>query len=231
MKNFISELKSVDINKLLANQEVIIGLDIGDKTIGIAVSDRRLKIASGVTTLSRNGSSKDFIKLKETLEKYKVGCVIFGWPVQMNGQPGPQCEKILKFIEDGKAPKDKTFSQFVAVLCNEKQHSLHNLYPSEMPPKPFPVTSLVIAAFQVLDNAKLVEGIKADLVPTLVKDKLTIDIHTDPANIKITERGKDYIKNASSACNMFSSAATYGPGFAKILVDEVAYIISLHKDK
>lgn len=110
MKNFISELKSVDINKLLANQEVIIGLDIGDKTIGIAVSDRRLKIASGVTTLSRNGSSKDFIKLKETLEKYKVGCVIFGWPVQMNGQPGPQCEKILKFIEEFRKYFDVEFS-------------------------------------------------------------------------------------------------------------------------
>ena len=185
-------------------------------------------------------SVENEIKLKRAkkavAEATPYGCAQQLMAVMQNNMPfaatvGLSCAEILKFIEDGKAPKDKTFSQFVAVLCNEKQHSLHNLYPNEMPPKPFPVTSLVIAAFQVLDNAKLVEGIKADLVPTLVKDKLTIDIHTDPANIKITERGKDYIQNASSACNMFSSAATYGPGFAKILVDEVAYIISLHKDK
>ena len=100
MKNFICELKNLDIEKLLAENSVIVGLDIGDKTIGIAVSDRRIKIASGITTVARNGSTKDFTKVKESVSRYKVGAIIFGWPVQMNGQPGPQCEKILKFVEE-----------------------------------------------------------------------------------------------------------------------------------
>lgn len=100
MKNFICELKNLNIEKLLADNSVIIGLDIGDKTVGIAVSDRRIKIASGITTITRNGSAKDFVKVKESISKYKVGAIIFGWPVQMNGQPGPQCEKILEFIEE-----------------------------------------------------------------------------------------------------------------------------------
>ncbi|MBO7641874.1 MAG: Holliday junction resolvase RuvX [Alphaproteobacteria bacterium] len=85
---------------MLAENSVIVGLDIGDKTIGIAVSDRRIKIASGITTVARNGSAKDFAKVKESVNRYKVGAIIFGWPVQMNGQPGPQCEKILEFVEE-----------------------------------------------------------------------------------------------------------------------------------
>lgn len=100
MKNFICELKNLDIEKLLAENSVIVGLDIGDKTVGIAVSDRRIKIASGITTVARNGSTKDFVKVKESVSKYKVGAIIFGWPVQMNGQLGPQCEKILEFVEE-----------------------------------------------------------------------------------------------------------------------------------
>lgn len=185
-------------------------------------------------------SVENEIKLKRArkavAEATPYGCAQQLLAVMQNNMPfaatvGLSCAEILKFIEDGKAPKDKTFSQFVGALCNDKQHSLHNLYPNEMPPKPFPVASLAIAVMQVLDNAELVEGIKADLVPTLVKDKLTIDIHTDPANIKITDRGREYIKKASSACNLFSSAATYGPSFARILVEEVAYIVSLNKDK
>ena len=100
MKNFICELKNLDTEKLLAENSVIVGLDIGDKTVGIAVSDRRIKIASGITTVARNGSTKDFAKVKESVSRYKVGAIIFGWPVQMNGQPGPQCEKILEFVEE-----------------------------------------------------------------------------------------------------------------------------------
>ena len=100
MKNFICELKNIDIKKLLADNSVIVGLDVGDKTVGISVSDRRIKIASGITTITRNGSARDFVKVKESINEYKIGCIIFGWPVQMNGQPGPQCEKVLKFVEE-----------------------------------------------------------------------------------------------------------------------------------
>ncbi len=99
MRNFVCELRNVDINRLIARNLVIVGLDIGDKTIGIAVSDRSIKIASGITSVQRNGSVQDFGKVKNAISKYDVGIIIFGWPVQMNGRPGSQCEKILEFIE------------------------------------------------------------------------------------------------------------------------------------
>lgn len=96
---FIKELKNTQISELLADGKVIVGLDVGDKTVGISVSDRGIRIATGVTTLERKGYSKDFEKIIDILKPYKIGLVIFGWPVQMNGQPGTQCEKVLNFIE------------------------------------------------------------------------------------------------------------------------------------
>ena len=96
---FIKELKDVQISELIAAKKIIVCLDVGDKTVGISVSDRGIHIATGVTTLERKGYSKDFERIIEILKPYKIGLIIFGWPVQMNGQPGPQCEKVLNFVE------------------------------------------------------------------------------------------------------------------------------------
>lgn len=75
-----------------------VGLDIGDKTVGISVSDSRLKIASGVATLIRGRD--DISRLLLALSSYKIGLIVVGWPVQMNGIPGEQCEKVQKVIDE-----------------------------------------------------------------------------------------------------------------------------------
>ncbi|MDR1334047.1 MAG: Holliday junction resolvase RuvX [Holosporaceae bacterium] len=90
----------VDVGQLIAAKSVVMGLDVGDKTVGIAISDNRIRIASGVTTIQRNETSRDFSLLLESVKCYKIGAVVFGWPLQMNGLPGKQCEKVLKFVEE-----------------------------------------------------------------------------------------------------------------------------------
>jgi putative Holliday junction resolvase len=94
---FIKNLAEIKISEFLARKSVIMGLDVGDKTVGIAVSDRRIKIAGGITTISRNGTDRDFKLLLESVENYQIGLVIVGWPLQMNGLAGKQCEKVLEF--------------------------------------------------------------------------------------------------------------------------------------
>jgi len=94
----ILELFEINFERLLSEKSIMVGLDVGDKTIGISVSDARLKIASGVTTLIRKGS--DVQKLLEILSSYKVGLFVVGWPIQMNGIAGSQCEKVQNFIEE-----------------------------------------------------------------------------------------------------------------------------------
>ncbi|MDR2766199.1 MAG: Holliday junction resolvase RuvX [Holosporaceae bacterium] len=95
MKNLVD----VDVDELLSSESTAVGLDVGDKTVGMAVADRRIKIAGGITTVARTGIiEKDCELIRRHLEPYKIGLVIFGWPVQMNGIPGEQCEKVLKFV-------------------------------------------------------------------------------------------------------------------------------------
>lgn len=94
----ILELSEINSESLLINKLVAVGLDVGDKTIGIAVSDARMTIASGVTTLIRG--KDDISRLIAVLNSYKIGLIVVGWPVQMNGIPGEQCKKVQKFIDD-----------------------------------------------------------------------------------------------------------------------------------
>ncbi|GHT97123.1 putative pre-16S rRNA nuclease [Alphaproteobacteria bacterium] len=94
------DLGDIQIEELNKRERVIIGLDVGDKTVGIAVSDRRNKIASSIATLARKGNEGDFNTLLKHLQLHKVGLIIFGWPVHMNGMVSRQCEKIMTFIDE-----------------------------------------------------------------------------------------------------------------------------------
>ncbi len=99
MDFFITELKDLNILELINNKQTILGLDVGDKNIGVSISDRNLKIASGITTIHRKDKIYiDIDEIQKISKSYKVGAIIFGWPIQMNGLPGHQCEKVLNFI-------------------------------------------------------------------------------------------------------------------------------------
>lgn len=77
----------------------IMGLDIGDKTIGVSVSDLMGLTAQGVTTIKRIGKKKDIEALKEIINERQVGKIVSGLPKNMNGTLGPQGEKVIKFCE------------------------------------------------------------------------------------------------------------------------------------
>lgn len=77
----------------------IMGLDVGDKTIGVAVSDPLGITAQGITTIRRKGIKSDFIQLRSIIEQYNIKEVVIGFPKNMNNTIGPQGEKVLSFIE------------------------------------------------------------------------------------------------------------------------------------
>lgn len=79
--------------------ERILGLDVGDKTVGVAVSDLLQFTAQGVTTIKRESKVKDYQKLKDIIDEYGVSIVVVGLPKNMNGTLGPQGEKTIKFAE------------------------------------------------------------------------------------------------------------------------------------
>lgn len=77
----------------------IMGLDVGDKTIGVAVSDLMGLTAQGVKTVKRVGKKKDIGALKEIIKERQVNKIVSGLPKNMNGTLGPQGEKVIKFCE------------------------------------------------------------------------------------------------------------------------------------
>lgn len=77
----------------------ILGLDVGDRTIGVAVSDLLQLTAQGITTIKRVGKKKDFQSLEDIINEYDIKTVVIGLPKNMNGSLGPQGEKVLKFGE------------------------------------------------------------------------------------------------------------------------------------
>ena len=77
----------------------IMGLDIGDKTIGVAVSDIMGITAQGVKTIRRESKKKDIEELKNIIKERQVNKIVSGLPKNMNGTLGPQGEKVQKFSE------------------------------------------------------------------------------------------------------------------------------------
>ena len=77
----------------------IMGLDVGDKTIGVAVSDLMGLTAQGVKTVKRVAKKKDIEELKAIIKERQVTKIVSGLPKNMNGTLGPQGEKVIKFCE------------------------------------------------------------------------------------------------------------------------------------
>ena len=76
---------------------IVMGLDVGDKRIGVAVSDGLGLTAQGIDTVSRDNYVD---ALKSIIEEYEVKSVVVGIPRMLNGTIGIQAEKVLEFIED-----------------------------------------------------------------------------------------------------------------------------------
>lgn len=73
------------------------GLDVGSKTIGVAVSDSLGLTAQGITTIYRRNSKEDVNAVKELAQKYEVELLVLGLPRNMNGTYGPQVEMVKSF--------------------------------------------------------------------------------------------------------------------------------------
>ena len=77
----------------------ILGLDVGQKTIGVAISDPLGFTAQGITTIRRDKKPKDIEELKEICKEYSVESIVVGLPKNMNGTIGFAGEKIMEFTE------------------------------------------------------------------------------------------------------------------------------------
>lgn len=78
----------------------ILGLDVGSRRIGVAVSDPLGITAQGLETLERKNKRQDLAHLGEVIREYQVQEIVVGLPLRMSGAEGTQAEKIRGFVED-----------------------------------------------------------------------------------------------------------------------------------
>src|SRR5438132_10635080 len=84
----------------------LLGLDVGTKTIGAALSDTRLVIASPLTTIRRRRWPEDAAALLALVDRHDVGGVVVGLPLTLAGRDGPRTQSVRQFARNLLALRD-----------------------------------------------------------------------------------------------------------------------------
>ncbi|WP_105300482.1 Holliday junction resolvase RuvX [Anaerococcus marasmi] len=77
----------------------IMGLDVGNKTIGVALSDPMFLLANALETIKRKKASLDIERIKELVEENDVNLIVVGLPKNMNNTIGPQAMRVISFVD------------------------------------------------------------------------------------------------------------------------------------
>ncbi len=99
----------MDIRQLataLQSGKRLMGLDIGSKTVGLALSDVNRTIATPLETLRREKFTRDAERLEYLIDEHDVGGLVLGLPINMDGSEGPRCQSTRQFAENLLARRD-----------------------------------------------------------------------------------------------------------------------------
>ncbi|MBT4490318.1 MAG: Holliday junction resolvase RuvX, partial [Rhodospirillaceae bacterium] len=84
----------------------LLGLDLGSKTIGLALSDTTWRIASPLETIRRRKFTPDAERLFALVDEHDVGALVLGLPMNMDGSEGPRCQSTRAFADNVIAKRD-----------------------------------------------------------------------------------------------------------------------------
>ena len=85
---------------MLVIMERYIGLDVGDRTIGVAISDPFLLTAQSLMTIKRKSKIEDIEIINDIIKEKEVSKIIVGLPKNMNNTIGPQAKKVKTFVKE-----------------------------------------------------------------------------------------------------------------------------------
>jgi putative Holliday junction resolvase len=89
-----------DLHELRTSGRRLMGLDLGTKTIGTALSDTRHIIASPLETIRRTRFRADATLLRAMIERHGVGGLVIGLPISLDGSEGPRCQSTRQFADN-----------------------------------------------------------------------------------------------------------------------------------
>ncbi|MSP89076.1 MAG: Holliday junction resolvase RuvX [Alphaproteobacteria bacterium] len=90
----------LDIGAGLTRGQRLLGLDVGSKTVGLALSDATLTIATPIETIRRTKFKADADALLAIATAREVGGLVLGLPINMNGSEGPRCQSVRQFAKN-----------------------------------------------------------------------------------------------------------------------------------
>src|SRR5436305_4797725 len=90
----------MDSSSVTALKPRVLGLDVGSRTIGMAVSDPLGITAQGLQTIRRKNKRQDFEQLAAVIRDYRVSEIVVGYPLRLSGVEGTQSEKMQLFAEE-----------------------------------------------------------------------------------------------------------------------------------
>jgi len=89
-----------DLPKLLAREARLLGLDVGTKTIGLALSDVTRSIATPYHTVRRTKFTEDAKVIQEAVKEHEVGALVIGLPINLDGSEGPRAQSTRAFARN-----------------------------------------------------------------------------------------------------------------------------------
>ena len=87
-----------DLAPHLGRHQRLLGLDLGTKTIGLALSDVERRLASPFETIRRTKFTKDVESLRAIVERHAVAALVIGLPLNMDGSEGPRVQSTRAFV-------------------------------------------------------------------------------------------------------------------------------------
>ena len=96
-----------ELEACLTARRRLLGLDVGTKTIGLALSDVLGTVATPLETIRRAKFSRDAETLAQLIDRHAVGGLVIGLPIAMDGTEGPRCQSVRQFAANLLAVVDR----------------------------------------------------------------------------------------------------------------------------
>ena len=94
------------LRETLPPKGALLGLDVGTKTNGLAISDPGRSVASPVETIRRSKFSNDVLRIESLIDLRQVAGFVIGLPVALDGSEGPRCQSVRQFAANLMARRD-----------------------------------------------------------------------------------------------------------------------------
>ena len=98
----------------------LMALDVGTRTIGIAISDVRRTLATPLLVLKRSKLAADLARLAELAGKHEAKALVIGLPLNMDGSEGPRCQSVRQFVANIAAHAAPPLAALPIVLQDER---------------------------------------------------------------------------------------------------------------